>query len=204
MNGLEELSQVKRRMRTEARARRRALARAAEAPLWPRLEGHLLARIALPPEACIAGYWPIGDEFEVRPILGNFVQAGRRCALPVVAGPGRPLEFRQWRSDTVLEVAGFGVMEPPGSALILRPEVLLVPLLAFDRDGFRLGYGGGYYDRTLAGLRGDGQPPPLAIGVAYAGQELASVPHGPGDQRLDWIVTETGSHRCPPASGRED
>ena len=79
-----------------------------------------------------------------------------------------------------------------------------MPLLAFDRDGFRLGYGGGYYDRTLASLRGEGQVPPLAIGVAYSGQEVASVPQGPGDERLDWIATETGSHRCPPAAGRND
>ena len=88
----------------------------------------------------------------------------------------------------------FGTEAPPETAPVLRPDVLLVPLLAVDDAGWRLGYGGGFYDRTLAGLRTDGRPC-IAIGIAFAAQQVASVPHGPDDQPLDALVTEAGWHR---------
>ena len=96
--------------------------------------------------------------------------------------------FRRWRDGDEVDKGPFGVAEPKPSAEELCPDVLLVPLLAFDRAGYRLGYGGGYYDRTLRGLRA--LKPIIAIGVGFAAQEISATPRGPGDEPVDWIVTE--------------
>lgn len=146
----------------------------------------------LPPPAsgiAVSGYWPIGSEIDPRPILESFVGQGHKVGLPVVIGQGQPLLFRQWRPGDRLEPAGFGLQEPPETCPEVIPSLLLVPLLAFDRAGFRLGYGGGFYDRTLAALRAK-DPLCRAVGLAYAGQEVEAVPREATDQPLDWIVTE--------------
>lgn len=135
------------------------------------------------------------EEFDDRPLLAYFASSGHPCALPVVVAKDMPLEFRRWRPGDRLVASGFGIEVPGSDAPRLQPTVLLVPLLAFDAEGHRLGYGGGYYDRSLAMLRQHG--PVLAIGVAFAGQAVDEVPHGPGDQRLDWIVTEEGASAFP-------
>lgn len=168
------------RLRKEART-----AAGEEAP------AHLAARFleAVPWEtgAVVGGYWPIGDEADPRPLLFKLAQAGCRCALPVAAKE-EPLRFRSWRPGDQLESGLFGVQVPADGAALLCPALLLVPLLAFDRQGCRLGYGGGHYDRTIAGLRAKGRV--LAVGLAYAGQELPRVPSTAADQALDWVVTE--------------
>ena len=135
-----------------------------------------------------SGYWPMRDEIDVRPLMRRLGAAGWRFALPVVLGAGRPLLFRSWSEGDVLVQAAFGQFEPAVHRPVVTPDLLLVPLLAFDRRGGRLGYGGGFYDRTLAALRAAGAP--IAMGVGYAGQERDSVPQGPHDQRLDWVLTE--------------
>jgi 5-formyltetrahydrofolate cyclo-ligase len=109
-------------------------------------------------------------------------------ALPVVTARGLPLGFRRWRPGDVLVSGAFGLLVPGPSAEPVMPQLVLVPLLAFDRQGGRLGYGAGFYDRTLAVLRAAG--PVIAIGVAYADQEVPAVPVEPHDQPLDWIATE--------------
>ncbi len=134
----------------------------------------------------LSGYVPVRSEADPIPALA--AHAGPVC-LPVVRGKGLPLGFRAWRPGAVLVEGPFGVRVPAEGAW-LAPEVLVVPLLAFDRRGFRLGYGGGFYDRTLTALRASG--PVLAVGYGYAGQEVAEVPAGPQDARLDLIVTEAG------------
>jgi len=138
--------------------------------------------------ATVAGYWPVGTELDVRPILAHFDLNGFACALPVVVARGQPLLFRTWDPETRLETAGYGLLEPAAGVPEVEPDVLLVPLLAFDRAGFRLGYGAGFYDRTLDGLRR--RRPVIAVGVGYAAQEMAAVPRDGYDQPLDWIVTE--------------
>jgi 5-formyltetrahydrofolate cyclo-ligase len=142
----------------------------------------------------VAGYWPIGAEIDVRPLLATLCASGRRCALPVIDGPGRPLLFRGWTPGDRLVSAGFGTSVPADDSPVLVPSVLLVPLLAFDSRGFRLGYGGGYYDRTIAGFRRAGLPA-RAIGVAFARQEIERVPVEEFDQRLDGVATEDGLRR---------
>ncbi|MCW5725792.1 MAG: 5-formyltetrahydrofolate cyclo-ligase [Maricaulaceae bacterium] len=142
----------------------------------------------------VAGYHPIGDEIDPRPLLETFHCEQARLALPCMQGKGRPLAFRQWLPGDELVKAAFGVMEPAADRAELRPALVLVPLLAADRAGNRLGYGQGYYDRTLAFLRAQG--PVVAAGLAYDGQLAASVPAGRHDQRLDWLITEKRAYRC--------
>ena len=158
-----------------------------------RLARSFVAAFATAPGMVVSGYWPMGDEIDPRPLLALLAAAGCRVALPVVTGPGRCLDFRAWTPGDPLEPGPFGTSHPPAASPPLRPELLLVPLLAFDRRGWRLGYGGGFYDRTLAALRRDGGA--LAVGVAFAVQEVAAVPHDQYDQPLDGLATEVGAFR---------
>jgi len=150
----------------------------------------------LRPDAVVAGYWPLGSELDVRPLMIRLVAAGAALVLPVVRAAGQPLEFRRWQPGDPLQPGEYGVMQPLSTAPVAIPALLLVPLLAFDKDGWRLGYGAGYYDRTLAELRDrQGTEPPLAIGIAYAAQEMPALPHHAGDHKLDGVVTEQAARR---------
>ena len=144
-----------------------------------------------------AGYWPTSSELDPRPLLLDLDGRGFACALPVVIGRRQPLRFRRWCPGMALEPASFGLCEPPESAPEISPDVILTPLLAFDSDGHRLGYGAGFYDRTLGELRQHRQV--LAVGVGYAFQCVDDVPVASGDQPLDWIVTDEGARRSVPS-----
>lgn len=141
----------------------------------------------------VAGFWPIGSELDVRPVLRHVTLSGGVAALPISGPKGTPLVFRSWDPDAPLVEGRYGIAEPDESRPEVVPRVVLVPLLAFDRRGMRLGYGAGYYDRTLALLRGRGEV--LAVGIAFAGLEVAEVPADGTDERLDWIVTERETFR---------
>lgn len=138
-----------------------------------------------PPGAIVAGFLPLGDEIDLHPLLTILHDRGHRLVLPVTPARGLPLTFRMWAPGDKLITERFGTRRPEGPELV--PDFLLVPLLAFDRHGRRLGYGGGYYDRTLAGL-----PDRFALGCAYASQEVEAVPAGPHDIALDAVATEHG------------
>lgn len=138
--------------------------------------------------AIIAGYWPIGTEIDVRPLLHALHAQGESLCLPITPDVGNPLFFRAWTPKDRLVQGRFGTKEPSSDKTPIEPDVILVPLLAFSPNGDRLGYGGGYYDRTLAGLRSKKQI--FACGVAYAGQEMVHIPTDTYDQRLDGILTE--------------
>ncbi|HTH18365.1 MAG TPA: 5-formyltetrahydrofolate cyclo-ligase [Magnetospirillum sp.] len=137
----------------------------------------------------VGGYWPMGDELDPRPLMGRLAQLGCRLALPVVTAPGQKLDFRAFSKGDALEAGRHGTWHPLASAPAVVPQAVLVPLLAFDRECFRLGYGGGYYDRTLESLRKSAQV--RAIGLAFAAQEVAAVPRDGHDQRLDAIATQS-------------
>ena len=143
--------------------------------------------------AVVSGFLPYQSEIDVRPLLACLAAAVCITALPVVTGRGEALAFRAWRTGEPTEAGAWNIPVPLAAADPVVPDVLLVPMLAFDSGGYRLGYGGGFYDRTLQALRRD--KPVIAVGVAYAAQEVHHVPRGNHDQPLDWLLTEMGARR---------
>ncbi len=175
-----------------AAAERRAVAHAATPDAGERLARTVLDAVSLPPGAVVSAYWPIRSEIDPRPLLHALITAGHRIALPCTppASADAPLTFRLWTPADPLSPAAFALHEPPQGAERVEPDVVLAPLLAFDRTGARLGYGKGHYDRTLAALRS--RRPTVAIGLAFAAQEVARVPTDAHDVALDGIATEIG------------
>jgi len=145
--------------------------------------------------AGIAGYWPMAGEVDSRPLLTTLYDIGHQTSLPMVIEPAVPLGFRQWAPDMALDRGRFGIPVPSASAAELVPDILLVPLVAFDRNGYRLGMGGGFYDRTIAALKA--LKPIRTIGLAYAAQAVSAVPVDAFDQPLDWIITEQEAMSMP-------
>lgn len=143
--------------------------------------------LALARRGVVAGYWPLGSEIDSRPLLMALAQAGTIIALPHLASRDALPVFRRWSERDRLVADAYGIMAPAPEAEALTPSVVLTPLLAFDRRGGRLGQGGGHYDRLLGALKPTGV---LAIGLAFASQEIVAAPMGPHDQTLDWIITE--------------
>jgi 5-formyltetrahydrofolate cyclo-ligase len=138
--------------------------------------------------AVVSGFWPIKEEIDIRPLMVDLLNQGCQLSLPVVQGKGLPLLFRAWRPGDPLQAGVFGTLQPSARREVVEPDALIVPLLACDEEGWRLGYGGGFYDRTLAGLRA--KKAVTAVGVGFNDQLVPEVPHGPGDQRLDWLLTD--------------
>jgi len=140
----------------------------------------------------VAGYWPVGGEIDPRPLLAALAKAGRQIALPRVATRAGDARFYIWNAGEALSADAFGVPSPPPGQE-LHPQLILVPLLAFDRAGRRLGQGGGHYDRILTRYRAQGA---IAAGLAYAQQEMKLVPAGSHDAPLDWVITPREAIRC--------
>ncbi len=168
---------------------RRRIELAAEAKgAGAELAGRFTRGIPVPAAAAVSVFVPINGEIDVAPLTSHLRRAGHMILLPVTPAAPGALEFRVWREGDALAERPFGTREPLPEAAIGTPDFLIVPLLGFDRAGRRIGYGAGYYDRTISALRKRG--PVTAVGVAYAGQEVAEVPHDQWDEPLDWIVTE--------------
>jgi 5-formyltetrahydrofolate cyclo-ligase len=180
------LLDMKSELRRAALARRDALPAADRAAAAKALASRPLP-CEVTPGMTVAGYLPIKSEIDPQPLMRRFVGAGARLALPVVAGRGQPLELRAWAFGAPLATGQWGLREPTDGPEAL-PDILLVPLVAFDRAGHRIGYGAGYYDMTVACLRRVRTI--LAIGVAYAVQEIPEVPATERDARLDLVLTE--------------
>jgi 5,10-methenyltetrahydrofolate synthetase len=178
----------RRALRRDMVARRAALSEAEHDALSARIVEHLLA--ALSPPRVVAFCWPIKHEPDVRAVVEQWAALGALAALPVVVAEDAPLAFRAWTADTPLEADRYGIPTPVAGAFV-QPDLILLPLNGFDGAGYRLGYGGGYFDRTLAAL----SPRPLAVGVGFEINRLPSIRPESHDQRLDWIVTEAGSFR---------
>jgi 5-formyltetrahydrofolate cyclo-ligase len=139
--------------------------------------------------AIVSGYWPIKNEIDPMPLMRHLAAQGAQLALPVITGRDQPLIFRAWSRDAQLLRGQFGIMEPSPQSALVEPDIVLVPLAAFDRAGHRIGYGAGHYDRTLRQLRIS--KPVVAIGLAFAVQEIEAVPTLPHDVKLDYVLTET-------------
>ena len=168
-----------------ARAAAILLRDASDPALGAELARHVLDEIEIARRAVIAGFWPMGREIDIRPLLLALHARGHMIALPETPPRGQPLVFRRWEPGMAMVAERFGTQRPSGPVII--PDLLFTPLLAFDRAGRRLGYGGGYYDRTLAAL-----PRAIGIGCGYACQELDEVPADAYDAHLSAIATEAG------------
>lgn len=182
--------------RDRARALRKRLAAAAGDDVPRKIAQHAfnaLNDFALPEVPIVAGYWPLGSEADGRYLMKGLVGADVVVGLPVVQSASTPLLFRRWRFGDDLVDGTFGTRQPAADKEVVSPNVVLTPLLAFDGQGYRLGQGGGYYDRTVQALRAANRI--VVIGIAFAGQETENLPHDENDQRLDWVVTETGVRR---------
>lgn len=176
----------RRALRAALLERRAALPQRAQ--LDARIEAELTALLDWLPVRCLGFYWPIQHEFDARGLVAHWLAGGpgRDAALPSVSGPGVPLDFHRWTPDTPMREGRYGIPVPDGTAAV-TPDALLIPCVGFNAEKFRLGYGGGFYDRTLAALPGK----PVAIGIGYEGCRIALTPAA-HDIPMDWMVTEAG------------
>ncbi|MCB9637764.1 MAG: 5-formyltetrahydrofolate cyclo-ligase [Myxococcales bacterium] len=184
------IAEEKQRLRKEMMAHRRDLA-PLDVEMWSRQICERLLQWGIWEEmGCVGGYWPMRKEVDLRGALDALLLQGVEVGLPIVKGRGQALGFRRWQKGESLERRPLGVMEPTEQAPWCFPRALWVPLLAFDRRGHRLGYGAGFYDRTIELLRSQG--PLLTVGIAFEMQMREEVPVDGGDQPLDWVLTEQG------------
>jgi 5-formyltetrahydrofolate cyclo-ligase len=193
-------AEAKRRAREAARQRRDSAHAALRVTAPALIASNFLASVPLVEGSCIAGYAAIGSEADPTELLLQLSGRGHPCMLPRVATRGMPLVFNVWRPGDELVPGDHGTREPKPDAPEARPDVVLVPLLAFDAHGRRLGYGGGYYDRTLEKLRHERRGV-IAVGVAFSAQEAQDLPEEDFDARLDWVVTEKGAKAFGPVAG---
>jgi 5-formyltetrahydrofolate cyclo-ligase len=183
----DQLVDAKKELRREAIARRDAVSAGVRAAA---ADAIVVRPFTLPivPGVIVSGFMPLGSEINPLPLMRKLAGEGARLALPVVGSRGKPLVMREWAWGGPLAAGIWGIREPLAEAAEVEPDILLVPLLAFDRKGFRIGYGGGYYDRTITLLRA--RKTVVALGLAYAVQEVPAVPVTPRDARLDLVLTE--------------
>jgi 5-formyltetrahydrofolate cyclo-ligase len=188
----DEIRRWRRARREKLIGARQALPQRERQELQARIIGLLETRFPELADGLIGLYWPIRGEIGLHALIRRLVEQGAGAALPVVVEQGRPLEFRAWRPGDRLE-RGFWNIPVPAERRVVQPTVLLVPLVGFDPQGYRLGYGGGYYDRTLAAMT----PRPRAIGVGYELGRLETIHPQPHDIPMDAIVTEAGVVETP-------
>jgi 5-formyltetrahydrofolate cyclo-ligase len=169
---------------------RRRAARPAERATWSAaIDRHLLAMWPEPPGHLIAFCWPYKAEHDARMMIERWIALGATAAMPVVVAPNSPLVFRQWHAGAAMQAGALGIPVPSNGPEI-RPDTILLPANGFDGAGFRLGYGAGYFDRTIANLR----PDIRVIGIAYEIGRLPSIQPQPHDEAMDFVVTEKGVH----------
>jgi 5-formyltetrahydrofolate cyclo-ligase len=193
MSQFDSIASVKAKLRKDALARRAAIPAAERAAAAEAIAARALP-VAVNAGAVVSGYSPVKSELNVVPLMRRFAEAGARLALPVVAGRGQPLIMRAWSFGAPLGSGVWGIREPTPDAPEVFPDVLIVPLLAFDRTGHLIGYGAGYYDMTIARLRA--MKPIVALGFALAAQQIDKVPTTIRDARLDLVLTERDVIDC--------
>ena len=184
---METISNEKAKLRVAAQARRDAL----PADVRKAAAETIAARkfpLAIAPGTIISGFMPLKSEINPLPLIQQLAEAGARLALPAIVGRGKPLVMRALEFGAPLDRGQWGIREPKADAPEVEPDILLVPLLAFDRAGYRIGYGAGYYDMTIHRLRA--LKPVTAVGIAFAAQEVPKIPRTPRDERLDLVLTE--------------
>ena len=185
-----DIQHAKASFRDQARRQRAEAVRAAGPEASRRLAGHIETLLSARTPGVVSAFLPIADEIDPLPAAARLTATGWTLALPVVIGNARPLVFRPWSEGEPLEAGPLKTRHPLATAMEVVPDVLFVPMLAFDAKGQRIGWGGGFYDRSLAALRSDKDI--LAVGVAYAGQQVDKVPADAHDAPLDAVVTDQG------------
>ncbi|MBU1175820.1 MAG: 5-formyltetrahydrofolate cyclo-ligase [Alphaproteobacteria bacterium] len=186
-----DFDDLKAALRDTARSQRARVASGDRAEAAKQAAEHFLSGVPFAKTDAIALYWPIRDEIDCKPLLLKLMEAGQTICLPVVVGSDASLVWRVWEPDAPLFESGFGTLAPGDLAPEAVPDIMVMPLLGFDRAGTRLGYGRGYYDRTIAAAPNR----PLLVGYAFSAQELNEIPHAGHDVPLDLIVTEAGVRR---------
>jgi 5-formyltetrahydrofolate cyclo-ligase len=185
----------KRALRSRIKTWRAGLAADAMARAADRVAAHGLSFLELGQKRrVVSGFSSLPEEFRVWPLLRRLHAEGQPLAMPVMQGKNLPLLFRAWTPGDAMDRAVWGIAEPKTDKPQLEPDIVLAPLLAFDASGWRLGYGGGYYDRTLRALRA--LKPIVAVGLAYDEQQVDAVPHLDYDERLDWVLRPSGPLKC--------
>ena len=192
------LDREKSELRETTQAVRRHAAEASGPDAAARLSDHLVERFGHLSGHAVSGYLAIGTEIDVVPAIMRLEQAGLYVTLPVVTGAEQPLTFRRWTAGSKLESGPLRTRHPTSESPEILPDLLIIPMLAFDADGYRIGWGGGFYDRTLAKLRAEKEV--IAIGAAFSAQLVDKVPRDHFDARLDWIATEMGLIEISPGS----
>ena len=185
---------AKKELRAEALLRRKAAFEHQGPEASRKIAAQGLDFLGLKADAVVSGFAAIRDEINPAPLMTWLQAEGFRLALPVMQGRDKPLLMRSWSPGDVMAPAAWGIAEPLDDMPTVEPDVVLVPLLAFDERGFRLGYGGGFYDRTLKRLRK--LKPIVAVGLAYDEQKVDAVPAESYDEKLDWVLTPSGPQRC--------
>lgn len=180
--------------RIRLRAERMELSVSSRKAAGEALTGHLRnvlrSRFGGARDTVLSAYWPIKGEPDLRPLMGELHEAGVSIALPLVETRFAPLIFRRWTPETRMVRGDWNIPVPPSDSPVVTPAIALAPLVGWTQDGFRLGYGGGYFDRTLAALK----PKPFVIGIGFEAGRLTTIYPQPHDIRLDMILTEAGVH----------
>lgn len=184
---------IKRELREQQKVRRAAALEALGSGINDGLVRHGTMLLGERSPGIISAYYPMAGEIWPLRLMAALKAKGHALALPVMQGKADPLLFRAWSPGDDLIAGVWGIRQPAPSQPAVLPDILLVPLLAFDRKGYRLGYGGGYFDRTLRDLRQ--RKPILAVGLGLDELEVDAVPHLDYDERLDWILTPSGSRQ---------
>jgi 5-formyltetrahydrofolate cyclo-ligase len=187
MSDPSNIADQKTKLRREAAARREALPAEARKTAAEAIAVRAFP-LAIKPGTIVSGFMPLKSEINPLPLMKTLAEAGATLALPKIAGRGQPLIMRAWSWGGPLDAGQWGIREPKADYPEVEPDILLLPLLAFDRAGRRIGYGAGYYDMTIARLRS--LKTVTAVGIAFAGQEVPTVPATERDARLDLVLTE--------------
>jgi 5-formyltetrahydrofolate cyclo-ligase len=188
------MADAKQELRAEAFRRRKEAFERHGAEASRKIAAQGLDFLGVKPDSVVSGFAAIRDEINPAPIMTWLQAEGFRLALPVMQGKGKPLLMRSWSPGDAMAPAMWGIAEPTEDKPVLEPDVVLVPLLAFDSRGYRLGYGGGFYDRTLNRLRKLKRV--VAVGLAYDEQKVDVVPAESYDEKLDWVLTPSGPQQC--------
>ena len=181
------IKDLKSELRRSAFAKRDALPAPMRAAAAETIAGRTFP-VPVPAGAVVSGYSPMNSELNPVPLMRKLADAGAQLALPVVQGRGKPLVMRAWSFGEALTSGIWGIREPTAQAAEVFPDIMLVPLAAFDRAGHRIGYGAAYYDMTIARIRA--MKPVIAVGLGFAAQEADTIPVEPHDARLDLVLTE--------------